>query len=603
MRVLSAIGANAFLVTAALGYGGLLRRLCPANFSAMDRRALSLLGGLGLIGTLLFDVGQVWFSRTAIALTLLPGLLLALYWFGRSWRKLDFLTLRRSSLLLPAVAVVGVLLVTALGGLAEPTGDIRIDAIAYHFLGPKVWLRNALIRPVLDQSLTAFPATVETQYAALMAFGGPRAPEFYAVIALVSLLCLVLALAQRTGLNVSEAWWAAALIFAMPVVYRGAYGGFVDVIYSSFVLAAARVAFEAERPRHYLLSGVFCGFALGTKYTGLVAVFLLALCTFFIARSVHGQENRTVLKHLALSGAAALLIAAPWYVRNWLLLGCPIYPPPPFLLRFFAARYLPPEALQHLLVRIWKEGQGMGRGSLNFLLLPFHLTYHPANFINGAGGIGITPLALAPFGLLASRKEWFAKWLAIFSFLAAAAWFATAQEARYLIHGYIVGAILAVRGWKYVDRASPRFGAALAKLVVACSILYGLFMIVSARADDVHAAVSERFAENHWNSDVPFVDGFEYLNREPSVTMVLILEPSVPPYYLNKNYLKPTGRLGEKVLPEANDLPRLLSELDVLHVSHVFDVRTEGGQFRVPESAPRLKLVFQRENQKIYCVE
>lgn len=603
MSVLSAIGANAFLLVAAIGYGSLLRPLFPANFSALDRRALSLLGGLGLIGTLLFDVGQLWFSRTAIALALLSGTMLALCRFIRYWRRPSFSIVGRGRLSLPALVVAGVLLVTALGGFAEPTGDIKMDAIAYHFLGPKVWLRNAVIRPVLDESLTAFPATVETQYAALMAFGGQRAPELYAVIALISLLLLALAVARRTGLNAGEAWWVAALIFTMPVVYRGAFGGFVDVIYSLFVLAAARVAFEAERPGHYLLVGIFCGFALGTKYTGLISALLLAVCAFFIATSVHGQGKRTVLKHLTLAGAAALLVGAPWYLRNWLLLGCPIYPPPPFLLHFFTARYLPPEALQHLLVRIWKEGQGMGRGPLNFLLLPFHLTYHPANFINGAGGIGLTPLALAPFGLLATRKEWFAKWLAIVIFLMAAAWFATAQEARYLIHGYIVAATFAVWGWKYVDRASPRVGAALAKVVVACSILYGFFMIVSARVDDVHAAVSQGFAENRWNKEVPFVDSFAYLNREPSVTKVLILEPFVPPYYLNKNYLKPDGRLGEKVLPEANDLPRLLSELDLLHISHVLDVRVEDGQFRVPQGAPRLKLIFQREDQRIYCVE
>jgi len=603
MRLVPAIIANLALLTSALGFGSLLRGPMPATFSRIDRLSLTLLGGLGIIGALLFLVGQIWFTRTSILLILLPGIVLGLRFLFREIAETGAKMPNIRGSALPAIIVAVVLLVTAVAGLAEPTGDIKMDAIAYHFLGPKVWLRDALIRPVLDESLTAFPATVETQYAALMAFGGQRAPEFYSVIALLSLLLLALALAKRMGLNLREAWWVAALIFAMPVVYRGAYGGFVDVIYSSFVLAAARIAFDAEQPRHYVLMGFFGGFALGTKYTGLIAVLLLLLCAFFIESSVRGQPRKTVLKHLALASGVALLVAAPWYLRNWILLGCPIYPPPPLLLRFFAVRYLPSEALQHLLLRMWKEGQGMGRDPLSLLLLPFHLTYHPANFINGAGGIGLTLLALAPFGLLASRNDRFARSFAWLTFLLALVWFITAQEARYLIHGYIVGALFAVWGWRYINRASPRFGSALAKLVVACSILYGLFMIVSARVEDLHAAVSQRFAEERRNIEVPFTDSFAFLNREPAVTKVLILEPMVPPYYLDKNYLKPVGRFGERVLPEANDFSRLLSQLDVLSISHVLDVRMEGEHFRVPENAPRLKLVFQREDQRIYRVE
>jgi hypothetical protein len=603
MRLIPPIIANLALLVSALGFGSLLRGLMPAAFSRLDRLSLALLGGLGIVGGLLFLAGQTWFTRPSMLLILLPGIVLGLRFLARELAETGARMPNIGGSALPGIIVAFVLLVTAVAGLAEPVGDIRMDAIAYHLLGPKVWLRNALIRPVLDESLTAFPATVETQFAALMAFGGQRAPGFYAVIALVALLLLTLALARRTGLNAREAWWAAALICAMPVVYRGAFGGFVDVIYSSFLLAAARIAFDAQRPRHYLLLGVFCGFALGTKYTGLIAVSLLVACTFFIAMRAHQQDKQTALLHLAIACAAAFLVAAPWYLRNWLLLGCPLYPPPPFLLRFFAVRYLPPEALQHLLTRIWKEGRGMGRSPLSILLLPWHLTYHPANFINGAGGIGLAPLALAPFGLIASRRDSFAKWLAIFAFLMTAAWFVSAQEARYLIHGYIVAAIFAVWGWKYVDRGSPRLGATLAKLVVACSILYGLFMIVSARLDDVHAATSQRFAEQRRKTEVPYVDSFDFLNREVSATKVLILEPSVPPYYLDKDYLKPLGRLGENVLPEANDLPKILSELDLLHISHILDVRVEAGQFRITQETPRLKLVFQRENQKIYRVE
>jgi hypothetical protein len=600
MRLLPSIFSNVFLFAAALGYGSLLERLFPPNFPALDRLALTLLGGIGLLGTLLFDLGHFWFSRTAIAISLLFGVLLAFIWLARhgaSQRRAPP-TLRVA--LLPAIVVCLVLLITAIGGLAEPTGDIHMDAIAYHLLGPKVWLRNGVIRPVPDEALTSFPAVIETQYAAVMAFGGQRAPEFYAVTSLFALFLLTLALAKRSGLDSNGAWWVAALVLTMPVVYRGGYGGFIDALFSAFVLAAVRIGFDAERPSHYAALGLFCGFACGTKYTGLIAAALVVLCTLGIAIFVHGHRKRQTLGHLAIAGVVAVLVAAPWYIRNWLVVGCPIYPPPPFLLHFYRIRYLDADALQRLLIRIRKEGAGMGRGPISLLLLPFHLTFHPANFINGAGGIGLAPLALAPFGLLAHRKNYFATALAFFAMLATLSWFYTAQEARYLIHGYVIASIFAVWGWRYVVQIAPRLGAALAGAVVACSILYGLFMIGSARLEDMHAAISTAFEQRRRTTQVPFSASFDYMNHEPSVTSVLILDPLVPGYYLDKSYVKPFGRLGEQTLPDSDGV---LGQLPALHVSHVLDVHSETSDFRIPPDVPGLTLIFQREDQRIFRVD
>jgi 4-amino-4-deoxy-L-arabinose transferase-like glycosyltransferase len=370
------------------------------------------------------------------------------------------------------------------------------------------------------------------------------------------------------------------------------------------VLAAARVGFDAERPVHYVLFGLFCGFAMGTKYTGLIAVALLFACAFYLVIMVHGQDKKSTLKHLAIAAAVAAAVAGPWYIRNWILLGCPIYPPPPVLLRFFhVEQHLPREGIERLVVRMWTEGRGMGRGPLTFLLLPFHLTYHPANFINGAGGIGLAPLAFAPFGLLVCRKNSFAKALALFALLSMAAWFVTAQEARYLIHGYLIATIFAVWGWRYVVRTAPRFAPALSGVLLGVSISYGLFMIASMNKEDLHAVLSPSFENKRKRDEIPFLDAFEYLNRARSVDKVLVLNPRVPTYYLDKTYLKPIGRWGEQTLPEGDKLSQILSELPRLRISHIMDVRLEGTDFRLPEHPQGLTLVFERADQRVYRAE
>jgi len=178
MRFLPAIFANIILAASALGFGSLLRPLFPEKFSEIDRFALTLLGGLGLLGTILFCVGQFWFSRSAIVLVLLAGVLLSVGKLPGALRKRRTVLAMGSPPIIPLAVISSVLIVTAIGGFAEPIGDMNSDAIAYHYHGPKVWLREAVIRPVPDEVLTSFPSVVETQFAALMSLGGPRAPGF-----------------------------------------------------------------------------------------------------------------------------------------------------------------------------------------------------------------------------------------------------------------------------------------------------------------------------------------------------------------------------------------------------------------------------------------
>jgi hypothetical protein len=592
MSVLPAILANVVLAVAALGYGSLLRRLLPRTSSRIDRLGLTLLGGLGLLGTLLFDVGQEWFSRTAILLVIVPGEILGAIFVVDEARKTHKHATRSAIPILPAIVVAGVLLLTAVAGVTRPVGGMGNDAISYHFLESKIWLRDGLIRPVLDESHTAFPAIIESQYAALVAFGGERAPNFFALTGIFSMVLIASGLSNRLGLDSRETWWSAALILTMPTIYNAGVGGFIDVVYGAFVVAAARIIFDAEKTGDYLLAGMFAGFAAGTKYTGLVACVLLVLIVLLTSIFKQNQSRLRILERLSLAGAMTIAIAFPAYLRNWIFLGCPIYPPPPVLARFFHVKYMPSAAIQGFYEYIQGRGAGLGHGAVGLLLLPYNLTFHTSNF-NGAGGIGLAPLALGPLGIISCHRGKFARALAAFALLLTVAWFFTDQESRFLIPVYLTLAILAVLGWRYGVQAAPRFGPALSALVIACSLLYGLLMIGRARANDLHAAVSIPFAEREEQEKIPFLPSMTYLNNERSVTKVLILNAYVPEYYLNKQYVKPVGLYGEEPLPEGHNLERIMADLHRLQVSNVLDVEWQGTSYELPQRSPHVELPWQ----------
>jgi hypothetical protein len=181
-------------------------------------------------------------------------------------------------------------------------------------------------------------------------------------------------------------------------------------------------------------------------------------------------------------------------------------------------------------------------------------------------------------------------------------WFVTEQDARFLIHVYILLAIFAIWGWRELAAKSPRTGRVLAGAAIACSILYGLILIVPDRVADIRAATSADFEAERKSREIPYVESFVYLNSEEQVKKALILEPRVPTFYLRKDYVKPIGRFGEQTIPEGNNFGLLAGKSNAYGITHILDVRLDGKDFRVPESDGKLELVLENGDERVYRV-
>jgi hypothetical protein len=244
----------------------------------------------------------------------------------------------------------------------------------------------------------------------------------------------------------------------------------------------------------------------------------------------------------------------------------------------------------------------LGRGPIAFLTLPFNLTYHTANF-HGAGGIGLVPLGLAPIGLLGFRRNAVVQYLALLSLLLTAVWFGTQQESRFLIDVYVIAAVLGVLGWRKSAIVAGSWARVAAAALVSVSLFYGTFMILKGQKDAVRAALVPSYAEKFRAERIPFRASFEYLNHHPEVTKVLILDRSVPPFYLEKAYVKPVGQWGELTVPGISSASQALAAAGELGITHVLDVSSELAGLQVNGDDPRFKLIFERTNQRIYKVE
>ncbi len=292
------------------------------------------------------------------------------------------------------------------------TGDWNKDSVAYHLLGPTVWLRTGIVRPALDNSHTSFPQIPETLFAVLLATGGDRAPDFSSWLIAGSAVAGGRGSGHAHGIEGDSSLvggchyrhHACRLCRLARLLCRWTVRGF-----------RARCCAYCFRCSSDSKSGPSAEFLSAWQWARNIPACLLYSHCWFAARIGVAKQQRfgdaALFKSIGVAFITALAVAAPFYIRNWIILGCPIYPPPPGYSHFCSPRYFPASAISQFHSYIFQRGMGLGRGWLAFLKLPFNLTYHTSNF-HGAGGVGLCPLGLAPFGFLALRKQFFARQLA-----------------------------------------------------------------------------------------------------------------------------------------------------------------------------------------------
>ncbi|MFC1840477.1 ArnT family glycosyltransferase, partial [Thermodesulfobacteriota bacterium] len=125
----------------------------------------------------------------------------------------------------------------------------------------------------------------------------------------------------------------AVLFLSVPVIIKLSTTVYVDLGEIFFSFASLLLILEwlnsNFKIKYLLYSGVMCGLALGTKYNGLIALFILALFVPFIY-----SRNNKDKKHLFIKSSVnciififiSLLVFSPWMIRNYNWKGNPIYP-------------------------------------------------------------------------------------------------------------------------------------------------------------------------------------------------------------------------------------------------------------------------------------
>ena len=573
----------------ALGSGGLGRGLFGRWTRAQDpaaRFGLHGLLGLGFLGWITLPLGLL---PSGLRWGVYPIGLLALAGLGLLARDRPRGTLPKgpAALGLLALAIAGLI---ALVGVLAPSDAYDWDSLAYHLAVPKLWLAAGRIEYVSYIHHSNFPFLVDNLYVWGELWGGEAGAKAFswAYAAYGAFAIFGLARARYGG---AAGWWSSVAFATVPMVLWEAGTAYVDVSHALFgglgIWIAAGMAEGVSllpsppdplsKTSHlergsWVLPALLLGGAVGSKYTALQTLPIL------IAVSLVFRARPSALLKMA---AVALAIGAPWYVRNVVDTGNPVYP-------FFYSR-LGGRNWDAFQERIYKDqqqtfgaGRPMAEPYTSGPLEPSRIgssvlgtAYSPGRYSDpgptaGQGfpfvSLGAIPVAALLAWLVsgrARRSEGVALAVALVSF---GAWFVLSQQARYAFV-WCVPLVLLAGG----AVARLRFGRAMAGAIA----LQGLLSIfVATRFGDAFPAklrvvLGGETAEAYRAKRIAFAQPAAFLNDVAKGGRVGLFDEvfgyllDVPYFWAGPGH---TTEMGYATLRNGDEFAAALERLGITHV-------------------------------------
>jgi len=565
----------AVLVVAAAA-GALSLRLTGAEPEAPDERLLpSLALGLALVSFVTLIVAALGLlGPIPLVLTGIVTLGVGGRYALAAWRAVAWTRLRAAW---PLLVVCGLVLAAeTVAMLAPPTGG---DQTKYQLAYPKLFAEAG--------GLVAMPWTFWDQQQFLQNFlftagFALRGEDLAALLNATTgvLAALALATLVRRHLAADAGAIAGALFFTLPMMWSQMARAGADVAvvcYGALAMTAvldwARTARSADLRR----AAIMAGLAGGTKVMGLLVPVLVGL----VVLGVLTARRLPLARAFGLAivfGVIVLACALPWYVRNTIDTGNPMYP---FGFGAFggpdwsaeAGAYLDLYYQQYQTLHALRRGAEPYVGLVT-LRFPWDLTMYPESFENTArSAYDVSPFILAflPAVLLVGRRRRAALivaavGMAYVGIIAGGAW----AHPRYVLPGVVLCLAAAVAGCRAL--CGERGLRLVAALTIVGNLALTATVMRSAWADQLRVALGtlddEAYLRKH-------SDRFAFWERAnaaiPADGRVAVLAKIPHPYEIERPFVLLSfleqGMFDYRAAQSPADIRRKLARLGTTHVA------------------------------------
>jgi len=206
------------------------------------------------------------------------------------------------------------------------------DALIHHLAVPKLYLQHGGMYEIPQMIFSYYPMNLDLLYLVPLYFKNDIIPKFiHFAFALITAAMIHRYISRR--INIQYGFLGALFFISIPVIVRLSSTVYVDLGLICFLFASLLYLFNwiesGFKPKPLIISAIFCGLALGTKYNGLLGLFLLGLSTAFVYSHYNLGLKFNGLKSIgwcALFVGVSLIVFSPWMLRNIVWTDNPVYP-------------------------------------------------------------------------------------------------------------------------------------------------------------------------------------------------------------------------------------------------------------------------------------
>ena len=544
----------------AAGSGRVLAgKLGLSDMSESQKTLCGMTLGLGLLALGGFFLGALGLFKPWAA-----SALLALLWvIGYAELKPALASLAPDRSLLRerplSVAAVVLPLLAALWMCLVPPH--QYDSLVYHLALPQAYLREGRLFAPPGIVYAHFPQNGEMLFSLALLLGSDILAQMYMWLSMVLSIWWVFSLGRREA-PMSAVALASIFIATHSALLLMSSTTYVEPLVMLWITAAAlsferwrRLAPEGGEPRGWLiLSAVFTGLALGTKYyagIGAAAFGLRLLWAFAFDRRRRRAED------LVLFTAIVSALFAPWLIKNWVCVRNPVFP---FLYKWFentgtgwnadlAAGYF----------SVLTEYGHIGGFFHSLISLPILLLRNPLRFGGGMDVLGDLgwdiSLWLLPLGAWAASKNRSLRGLLLFCFLWGCAWFSSGVVLRFLTVLVPIMALLGACGlvalWAVLDRWS-RVVIAGALGVMTFAHLF-LFVFVHSTFGSGATAFGLETRESFLTRRLDYYSCADWLRGNAVENDKILVVGEQRGYYLAADHLPSTVHMPNHFVRRANE--------------------------------------------------
>jgi len=622
----------AWVASSAWGIGITLLRILKRPSSTLESLIEATAIGYGILSLLVFALALLQLLNTTVLVYLLITLtLLTLWQLYLCWpfqlkspvsRFSDMSIEEKVACFFIALSIF----YAFISALMPPT---QSDGLRYHLTAPKLYLEAGGFYVIPNLSFANFPFLIDYLYAIPLALSQDSGAKLIHVSFYLLTLGLIY-LSAKALFNRRTAIISLLLFSTIPFVPIFSSWSFIEFGLTTYTLLGLRYALALQNSdnqrsvwQNMILLGLGGGFMLGRNSTALATMGFL-LITALNPVTFIKSKKWPLLFYAVMAGIVATIVASPWYIKNYLLFGDPLFP--------FAGSVFPTPGWSEFNSLFFAYHAGL-KGNLtavsqlplwgqiyDFISLPFRLIFFPGGQGHqedfGSWPLGSIWLVLGI--MLIFKRSWQPReiWYTLFAFFLYIVWAYTYRDTRFLLPSLAAATpVLAATGLNFMDTIRPVRWLFLLKILYSAAFTTGLLLIPVSYGPwwVVSGKVSEREYLTYYNDFTRDESQAAFWLRDNTQPSQKVLLHGVDrPYYFKNEYIAADFFDTDPLLrwswqePDANALLSLMKEKKIGYMVYNYGKIGQYGLFyrffRLPpeKSVPLLKEFISKEHLRAF---